>query len=41
MLDLWVCDQLVWPGGARGPEPKLHASPDVRRNYEEASETVR
>jgi hypothetical protein len=37
---LWVCDQLVWPGGARGPEPKVLASPDVQRDYEEASGTL-
>jgi hypothetical protein len=33
---LWVCDQL----GAGGPEPKLDAPPNVRREYEEASQTL-
>ena len=37
---LWVCDQLVWPIGAGGSEPKLHAAPDVRRDYEEASQIL-
>ena len=37
---LWVCDQLVWPRGAEGSEPKLHAAPDVRRDYEAASQTL-
>jgi hypothetical protein len=37
---LWVCDQLVWPRGAGGSEPKPHAAPDVRRDYEEASQTL-
>src|SRR6266404_7640923 len=37
---LWVCDQLVWPRRAGGPEPKLDAPPNVRREYEEASQTL-
>jgi hypothetical protein len=37
---LWVVDQMVWPGCATGPEPKLHASPHVRRETEEASPTL-
>ena len=38
---LWVGDQLVWPKGvAGGSEPKLHAAPDVRRDHEEASQTL-
>jgi hypothetical protein len=37
---LWVYDQLVWPRCAGGPEPKLHASPDARRDCEEASQTL-
>jgi hypothetical protein len=36
---LWVCDQLVWPRRAGGPEPKLDAPPNVRREYE-ASQTL-
>ena len=36
---VWVLDQLVWPRCATDPEPKLHASPDVRRENEEASHT--
>lgn len=34
---LWVVDQMVWPRCATGPEPKLHASPEVRRETEAAS----
>jgi hypothetical protein len=37
---LWVCDQLVWPRRAGGPGPKLDAPPNVRREYEEASQTL-
>src|SRR5262245_2484789 len=37
---LWVVDQMVWPRCASGPEPKLHASPDVRPKTEEASHTL-
>jgi hypothetical protein len=37
---LWVCDQLVWPRPPGDPEPTLHASPDARRDYEEASQTL-
>jgi Domain of unknown function (DUF4145) len=37
---LWVVDQLVWPRSATDPEPKLHASPDVRRENEEASQIL-
>jgi hypothetical protein len=37
---LWVSDQLVWPRRAGDPEPKLHASPDIRRDDEEASQTL-
>ena len=38
---LWVYDQLVWPKRAPDhPEPKLHAPPNVRRECEEASQTL-
>jgi hypothetical protein len=37
---LWVYDQLVWPRRAGDPEPKLHAPPNVRREYEEAGQTL-
>src|SRR5262245_51235048 len=37
---LWVVDQMVWPRCATDPEPKLHASPDVRGETEEASHTL-
>ena len=37
---LWARDQLVWPRSAGGPAPKLHASPDLRRDDEEASQTL-
>jgi hypothetical protein len=37
---LWVVDQLVWPRCASGQEQKLHASPDVRLENEEASHTL-
>ena len=37
---LWVYDQLVWPRRAGDPEPKLHAQPNVRREYEEAGQTL-
>ena len=33
-------DQLVWPRRAGDPEPKLHAPPNVRREYEEAGQTL-
>jgi len=36
---LWVYDQLVWPR-RECPEPKLHAPPNVRRESEEASQTL-
>jgi len=35
-----VYDQLVWPRRAGGPEPELHAPPNVQREYEEASQTL-
>ena len=37
---LWVYDQLVWPRRAGDPEPKLHAQPNVRRECEQASQTL-
>jgi Domain of unknown function (DUF4145) len=37
---LWVSDQLVWPRRVGDPEPKLHASPDIRPNGKEASQTL-
>jgi Domain of unknown function (DUF4145) len=37
---LWVCDQLVWPKRVESPEPKLQALPDVRRDDDEASQTL-
>src|SRR5262249_30518266 len=37
---LWVYDQLVWPKCIGGSEPKLHVSPNVRRESEEASQTL-
>jgi Domain of unknown function (DUF4145) len=37
---LWVYDQLVWPGRAGGSEPKPLAPPNVRREYEEANQTL-
>ena len=37
---LWVYDQLVWPRREGCPEPKLHAPPSVRRESEEASQTL-
>ena len=37
---LWVYDQLVWPRRAGDPEPKLHAPPNVRRECEEATQTL-
>jgi hypothetical protein len=37
---LWVYDQLVWPRRAGDPEPKSLAPPNVRREYEEASQTL-
>ena len=37
---LWVYDQLVWPRSEGCPEPKLHAPPNVRRESEEASQTL-
>src|SRR5262245_10670737 len=37
---LWVVDQMVWPRCATAPEPKLHASTDVRGETEEASHTL-
>ena len=36
----WVYDQLVWPRRAGGPEPKLLAPPNVRREREETSQTL-
>jgi hypothetical protein len=37
---LWVYDQLVWPRREGCPESKLHAPPNVRRESEEASQTL-
>jgi hypothetical protein len=37
---LWVYDQLVWPRRAGGSEPKHLAPPNVRREYEETSQTL-
>jgi hypothetical protein len=37
---LWVYDQLIWPRREGFPEPKLHAPPNVRRESEEASQTL-
>jgi hypothetical protein len=37
---LWVCDQLVWPKRAGDPEPKLHASPEIRCDDEVASKPL-
>jgi hypothetical protein len=37
---LWVCDQLVWPRRVERPEPKLQALPDVRRDDDEARQTL-
>jgi hypothetical protein len=36
-ISLWVHNQLLWPRRAGGPQPNLDLSPDVRRDYEEAS----
>jgi hypothetical protein len=36
-LCLWVHDQLLWPRRPGGPQPNLDLSPDVRRDYDEAS----
>jgi Domain of unknown function (DUF4145) len=37
---LWVYDQLVWPRREAFPEPQLHAPPNLRRESEEASQTL-
>lgn len=37
---LWVYDQLVWPRRAGGSEPKHLAPPNVRREYDETSQTL-
>jgi hypothetical protein len=37
---LWVYDQLVWPRCTGGSEPKLHALPEMRREYVKASQTL-
>jgi hypothetical protein len=37
---LWVYDQLIWPRREGFPEPKLHVPPNVRRESEEASQTL-
>ena len=37
---LWVYDQLVWPRRIADPEPKLHVPLNVRRECEEAGQTL-
>jgi uncharacterized protein DUF4145 len=34
---VWIHDEMVWPRLPHGPLPNLDLPPDVRRNYEEAS----